>query len=214
MEVAISYQHRSGIVLIHLRKMSFWVFPFSKDFCENIGIQSLYCFILSKKCIVKGGWLQKNHFLLLLLLMEPAAAEMQRNKKDPGFFIEKGKIEHLESSSPCWRRGFDCFARRNAESDLESIIFYYQHDFNYDLPPRRHHSYPHHLISSPSSPSSLFCSSPSPTPSSSKHLVDRQESCLLAFLLPAPVDHDKDNDVEDDLNAMIIMTIAMAMTMM
>ena len=73
-----------------------------------------YC---QKKCFVKGGWLQKHHFLLLLLLMEPAAAEMQRNKKDPGFFIEKDKIEHLESSSPCWRRGFDCFARRNAESD-------------------------------------------------------------------------------------------------
>ena len=28
------------------------------------------------------------------------------------------------------------------------------------------------------------------------------------------MDHDKDNDVEDDHNAMIIMTIAMAMTMM
>ena len=27
---------------------------------------------------------------------------------------------------------------------------------------------------------------------------------MLAFLLPAPVDHDKDNDVEDDHNAIII----------
>ena len=96
MEVAISYQHRSGIVLIHLRKMSFGVFPFSKDFCENIGIQSLYCFILSKKnVLLKAVGCRSTIFCFYYFLWSLQQQKCNEIRKIQDFLLRRAKLSTL-----------------------------------------------------------------------------------------------------------------------
>ena len=76
--------------------MSFWVFPFSKDFCENIGIQSLYCFILSKKnVLLKAVGCRRTIFCFYYFLWSLQQQKCNEIRKIQDFLLRRAKLSTL-----------------------------------------------------------------------------------------------------------------------
>ena len=76
--------------------MSFGVFPFSKDFCENIGIQSLYCFILSKKnVLLKAVGCRKTIFCFYYFLWSLQQQKCNEIRKIQDFLLRRTKLSTL-----------------------------------------------------------------------------------------------------------------------